>query len=64
MLEFAIDEFVILPKHIRCLAHPANLICTDDFVKNLKDTPDTIFKSSYKKLVAKCNKLQRGQNMS
>jgi REP element-mobilizing transposase RayT len=64
MLEFAIDEFVILPKHIRCLAHTANLICTNDFAKNLKDTPDTVFKSSYKKLVAKCNKLWIGQNMS
>jgi hypothetical protein len=64
MLGFAIDEFVILQMHIRCLAHTENLISTDDFAKNLKDTPDTVFKSSYKKLVAKCNKLWRGQNMS
>jgi hypothetical protein len=45
MLEFAIDEFVTLPKHIKFLAHTANFICTDDFAKNLKDTPDTLDES-------------------
>lgn len=56
------DNFIVLPKHIRCMAHTFNLICVTDFNNGLEGFAE--FHSLFKAVLKKCSTLWNGQNQS
>lgn len=56
------DQFVVLPQHIKCMAHTFNLCSSTDLVKEIEK--DQNIKKIHKQSTKKCQQLWNSQNTS
>lgn len=62
ILKFSDETFIVLPSHIRCVAHTLNLVCSTDFEEKLK-AHEPIY-NKYKTVIKICHALWSAQNQS
>lgn len=56
------DGFIVLPKHVKCLAHSFNLVCSTDLLKEIEK--ETSIKQLHKTTINKAKLLWTSQNTS